>query len=821
MRELAQDMRYAARSLRKTPGFTAVTLLTLGVGLGMNTAVYSLVHAVMLRSLPYREPDRLVSLWEEASKRNEVKVLNSSGSDLGGAGSRQRTTVSPANLGDYRRAEGFAGLAGVETVFMNLTELGSPQRVYGERATAEYLSVLGVRPQLGRSFTPEEDRPGAVAVVLLTHDFWAGRLGSDTAVLSRTILLDGRRYQVIGVMPEEFQPATQFGLTNRIEFIVPAAYSKELLASRGDHEVGVVGRLKSGVSPAAAQAQLTGVSLGLESRFPDTNLGMRAVIAPLREDIVRGVRDSLLALWSASGLILLITCVNVANLLLVRAVGRRHETSVRFALGAGRLRVVRQFLAESLLIAAAGCAVGMAIGEAFLRGVVAVAPPNIPRLETVGLDWQVFAVAAAIATLTGLAFGLAPAWQASRTRPAESLKTSERKTGTRAQARWRGALTIAEVGLSMVLITGAGLFLKSFARIMGMDLGFRTANVLAMNIALPEPHYATADQRLQFFEELERRVRTLPGVQSAAFANRFPMRGGWSSGISIDGVGETNLSPDSQAVSVGYFETLGIPLVRGRTLTPADRTGAAHVAVVNQAFARQYLQGGDPLGRHFRRGPKAPWFEIVGMVNDVRRGGKTQAIKPQIYLPAAQTDGYPVRLADFAVRTAGDPRLLTGAIQQQVWAIDKDQPVTGVRTMDEIVSLSVAEQRFQMLLLALFASVAVVLAMIGIFGVLSYSVNQRMNELGIRVALGASPARILTMVLTHAGGLIAGGVVIGLAGALALTRLVANLLFHVQAHDWTTYAAATLLLALVGLAAAMVPARRGARVDPMVALRYE
>jgi putative ABC transport system permease protein len=822
MRELAQDIRYAARSLRRTPGFTAVALLTLGVGLGMNTAVYSIVRSVMLRSLPYHQPDRVVSLWEEKTQRADVKVLNSSGNGVGGGlGGPRRTTVAPANLGDYRGANAFENLAGVELTFMNLTGIGAPQRVYGERATANYFSVLGARPQLGRTFTAAEDRPGATPVVVLTHEFWTARLGSDTEVLTRKLLLDGRPYQVIGVMPRGFQPVTQFGFTERIEYVLPAAYSGELLASRGDHEIGVVGRLKPNASPEAAQSQLTAISLGLEKSFPNTNAGMRAVIAPLREDLVRGVRDSLLALWGASGLILLITCVNVANLLLVRAIGRRHETSVRFALGAGRMRVVRQFLAESLLIAAAGCAVGIALGQAFLRGLIAVAPPNIPRLDTVGLDWNVFAVAAAIATLTGLAFGLAPAWQASRTAPVESLKTSERKTGTRTQTRFRAALTVAEVALSMVLITGAGLFLKSFANIMGMDLGFRTGNVLAMNIALPDAGYATGDQRLRFFEELERRVHTLPGVQSVAFANRFPMRGGWSTGISIDGVGESNLSPDSQAVSTGYFETLGIPLVRGRLLTPADRTGAPHAAVVNQAFARQYLAGSDPLGRRFRRAPNQPWYEIVGIVNDVRRGGKTQQIRPQIYLPAAQPDGYPVRLADFAVRTVGDPRLLTAAIQQQVWAIDKDQPVTAIRTMEEIVSLSVAGQRFQMLLLALFAGVAVALAMIGIFGVLSYAVNQRMNELGVRIALGASPARILAMVLKQAGGLIGSGVALGLAGAFVVTRFVANLLFQVRPHDWTTYAIAALLLAVVGLAAAMIPARRGARVDPMVALRYE
>ena len=408
-----------------------------------------------------------------------------------------------------------------------------------------------------------------------------------------------------------------------------------------------------------------------------------------------------------------------------------------------RLRIVRQFLAESMLLAAAGCAAGILLGRILMRALVAAAPQNIPRLDTVSLDWTVFGAAAAIAAATGLGFGLAPAWQASRTSPADSLKSSERKASTRSHARWRAALTVAEVALSLVLLIGAGLFLKSFTLIMRMDLGFRTENVLAMNINLPELRYRTAEQRFQFFHELERRVAALPGVQSVAFANRFPLRGGWGTGISIDGLQATNLSPDSQAVSTGYFETLGVPLVRGRLLTPADRLAAPHVAVVNQAFSRQYLNGGDPIGRRFRRGPDAPWFEIVGLVNDVRRGGKTQDIRPQIYLPAAQTDAYPVRLADFAVRTAGDPRLLVNAIQQQVWSLDKDQPVTGVRTMEELISLSVAAQRFQMLLLTLFAGVAVALAVIGIFGVLSYGVNQRMNELGIRVALGASPREIM------------------------------------------------------------------------------
>jgi predicted permease len=433
----------------------------------------------------------------------------------------------------------------------------------------------------------------------------------------------------------------------------------------------------------------------------------------------------------------------------------------------------------------------------------------------------VFGAAALIATVTGLGFGIAPAWHASRCLPGESLKTSERKRGTRSLTRWRGALTVAEIALSLVLLIGAGLFLRSFARIMGVDLGFRTENVLAMNIALPELRYGTADRRLRFFQELDQRASALPGVQAVAFANRLPLRGGWSTGVEIEGVAESYTAPQAQAVSMGYFETLGIPLLRGRLLTSADRTGAPHVAVVNRAFSREYLNGGDPIGRRFRRNPDAPWFQIVGMVNDVRRGGKKRDIEPQIYLAAAQTDGYPVRLADFAVRAAGDPRRLVHAIQQQVWALDQDQPVTGARTMEELISISVAEQRFQMLLLTLFAAVAVALAVVGIFGVLTYGVNQRMNELGIRIALGASPGKVMGLVLKQAGVLIACGVALGVAGALALTRLISNLLFQVRADDWSTYASAVGLLAAAGVAAAMIPARRGSRVDPIVALRYE
>jgi putative ABC transport system permease protein len=714
---LFQDLRLGARTLRKTPSFTAVAVLTLAVGLGINTAIFSVVNAAMIRSLPYPQPDRLVSLWEE-SGRQLPDVSNSKGKGVGSAGGPRRMTVAVANLVDYlSQARSFAGLASFEAAPMNLTGNGRPERLTGERVSAGFFEVLGVPPAMGRGFLPEDDRDGAGAVAILSHDFWERRLGSDPEVLEHALMLDGHSYHVVGVLPRGFQSPSELALPDRLDFFVPGAYPPELLASHGDHDVNVVGRLRAGIPVKTAQAELDRISAGLAAQYPPTNTGVYAVIAPLQKDLVRSVRDSLWALLGASGFIVLITCVNVANLLLVRAIARRHESSVRLALGASRFRMVRQFLAESVLLAAAGCAAGILLGIALMRLLVFLAPANIPQLHNVSLDWRVFAACAALATLSGLVFGIAPAWQASEAKPADSLKGTARTTGGKPQVRWRASLTVLEVALSLILMVGAGLLLKSFVRLMGVDLGFQPDRVLAMNVNLPEPRYGTPQQRLQFFEQLEQRVIALPGVQSVAVANRMPLRGGWSSGMELAAAPGTEYAPDFQAVSPGYFATLGIPLVHGRLLTADDRDGTPNAAVVNQAFAREYLNGADPIGNRLRRS-NAPWIEIVGVVNDIRRGGKTEIIKPEVYLPAAQVKLYPVRLADLAVRAAGDPRRLVNAIQEQIWALDKDQPITNVRTLDEIVSASVALRRFQTLLLAVFAATAVGLAVIGIFGVL-------------------------------------------------------------------------------------------------------
>ncbi len=704
---------------------------------------------------------------------------------------------------------------------MNLTDLGNPVRLNGEAITPAFFRVLGVSPALGRNFLPAENSPGAPAVVIVTHDFWQRRLGADPRVLDRSVRLDAKPHRIVGVLPAGFESPAQLSLKDRIEIYTPALLTPLLLQSHGDHEVNVVARLAPGATMDTARAQLQAVSAALEKRYPNTNTGVTAAIAPLDRDLVRAVHDSLLAILGASALIVLITCVNVANLFLVRAIARRHETAVRLALGAGKVRIVRQFLAESLLIAGAGCAAGILVGQALMRLLVFLAPPAIPRIQQVALDWRVFAVAAAIATVTGIVFGLAPAWQASQSKPVDALKGAGRNTADRSQARWRTALPAVEIALSLILLIGAGLLIKSFVRLMGIDLGFQPERVLAVNLNLPAARYPSAGHRLRFFEQLAARVESLPGVQSAAYANRMPLRGGWSSGIDLDSLPGRMLDPDFQAVSPGYFETLGIPLLHGRKLTAADRAGTPAVALVNQAFSRHYLNGADPIGHRMRRGDGRPWVEIVGVVDDIRRAGKTADINPQVYLAAAQTDLYPVPLADFAIRSARDPRLLVNAIQAEVWSIDKDLPLTRVRTLEEIVSESVAQRRFQTLLVLVFAGVAVGLALVGIYGVLSYSVSQRTPELGLRIALGANPWRIVALVVRQAAWVIAGGVAAGLAGAWALSTYLESLLFQVKRYDPATWVAAVLLLAAVGVAAALIPARRGARVDPIRALRWE
>ncbi|HVO99632.1 MAG TPA: ABC transporter permease [Bryobacteraceae bacterium] len=815
------NLRYSIRLLLKSPGFSLVAILTLALGIGVNSAIFSIVDAVMLRPLPYPHPDRLVSIWEEKIG-DGPNSANTSGQSLGKIGWPARWTVSPANLTDYRtQKNSFVSLAGFAVTGMNLTESGPPERLFGEQVTANYFSTLGVSPAHGRAFLPEEDHPGANKVVIVSDELWHSRFGGDPHLLESSITLDHEKYTVVGIMPAGFKSPSQFNMTIPLLYYIPAAYPAVLLANHGNHTVNVLGRLKPGGSLSAARAELDGISQSLAQRYPNACKNLKAGADLLSSDISGGVRTSLFVLLGAVGLILLIACANLANLLLVRAIGRQKEIAIRFALGASRGRVIGELLAQSAILAALGCGAGLAFGSWTEQLLIGLAP-HLPRLEEESMNGQVLFFAMALSAAAGLVCGILPAWQASKSRPVEAMRASGRQSAGNPVLRWRSAFMVAELAVSMVLLVGAGLLLKSFVTLNHVELGIATERVLDVRISLPDLGYGTPQRREAFFEDLAGRVGALPGVQAVAFANNFPLRGGWSSDYRAEEHPESGPEADYQAVSPGYFATLGITLERGRLLTAADRNGSLPVAVINEELARRLYPNQDPVGKRFRlRDDDQPWIAIAGVVSDVRRDGKAGKMNPEVYLPAAQTSLYPVRLSELCFRSASDPKALIGAVQRQVWAIDKDIPITNVRTYDEIVSQSVSEKRFQTLLLGLFAALALILAVVGIYGVISYSVSQRIPEIGVRMALGASRGQILAMVLGRAMFLTAAGIAAGVLGALALSRYLKTLLFQVAPGDPWTYASIAAILAAVACVASLIPARRATRVDPLVALRYE
>jgi putative ABC transport system permease protein len=795
-----QNIRYAFRVLRKSPGFAAVAVLTLALGIGANTAVFSVVDAVMLRPLPYTDPERLVALWEKDDR---------------GLGSR--SNVAPANLVDYVRATpAFDGLAGYASTSMSLTKAGEPDQLLGEAITWNLFAVLGVAPAVGRPFVAAEDRPGRERVVILTDALWRGRFAGDPSILGRSITLNGEPYEVVGVMPAGFQPLTQFGVPVPVTFFVPAAYPDELLANHGDHEIRVVGRLKPGVTLEQARADLHNVSSDLARRFPRTNATVRAQIAPLRDDIVRDVRASLLVMLGAVGLVLLVACVNLANLLIVRAIGQRHECAIRLALGASRWQIAAEILTRAVVLAVLGGAAGLLCGVWTRDVLAALAPPATPRLDHLAVSARVLAVTAVSSLLAALFAALLPALHTSRG-DAAALKTSELAiSGARSVMRWRGLLMAGEIAAALVVAVGAGLLVRSLVRLNAVDLGFETERVLTVNIRLPETRYKDQRARAAFFDEVARRVRGIPGVQRVAFANQFPMRGGWGSSVRMTGpAGEVRDNADFQAVSPGYFATLGIPLLRGRLIGSEDRDGSPHVAVVSRTFVQRFLTGRDPIGQQFSRtAPGAPVVTIVGVVGEVRRDGKQAELAPQVYLPAAQTDVYPVRLGALAVRTSGDPHALVASLQRAVWSVDPDQPITGVRTLDEVLSASLAQRRFNMMLLTSFASLA-------LYGVVAYAAAERTREIGLRIALGATERDVVALVVRGGLAWVLLGIAAGVGGAIAATRVMTGLLFGVTPTDPATFVSTVIIMAVVALAASYVPARRAASIDPIAALRME
>jgi predicted permease len=724
---------------------------------------------------------------------------------------------------DYVKAPGFSGLAGFSTLALNFTNSGTPERLAGEAVTWNYFSVLSAKPALGRVLLPEDDRPLAPKVIILSDALWHRRFNADAAVIGRSITLDGEPWTVVGVMPPSFRGVSSFAAANiTVEFWGAAAYPADLLASHGDHEIHVVGRLGDGVSVEAAQSQLDSISAALAAAYPASNKNYRTKIAPLNVDLVQSASTTLWAMLAMVALILVIACVNVANLLIVRGVSRKREIAIRLALGAERRRIVIELLTQSLVLAAIGGAVGVMLSIWTRDILISLAPANTPRLDQVTLDGRVLFVSALLVTVTGLLFGILPAWQSSRERPVDALRSTDRVVAGTGVMRWRNALMAVEVALSAILLVGAGLTLRSLEAMNSVALGFRTDHVLAMNVSLPPGRYPTGDARFAFYDQLAERIGRLPGVQAVGFANRQPLRGGWTSGYLIGGIAPPPsgfLESYFQAVNPGYFAVLDIPLKSGRIFDARDARDGMPVAIVSEAFTRYLPPGDNPVGHTIQRGPKAPLITIIGVVGDVRRGGKLESLEPQVYLPAAQTGSYPVSIADLAVRTAGDPAALVQVLQREVWTIDKDQPITNVHTLDDMLFQKGAAQRFRALLFAMCAALALVLSLVGVYGVVSYSVSQRTPEIGLRMALGADRGNIMRWLVGGTTAL----VVTAAAGGLVIARLMSHvldqLLFGITSADIATYGIAAATLAAVAIGSAAVAARRGTRVDPARALR--
>jgi putative ABC transport system permease protein len=805
--DLSQDLRYGARVLWKSPTFTLVAVVALALGIGANSAIFSVVNAVLLRPLPYAEPERLVMVWEENAKAGYP-----------------RDTPSAGNFIDWReQSQVFEGMAALAEQSFNLTGAGEPERIAGQRVSAGLFPLLGVEPQSGRALLPEEDQPGRDRVVVLSHGLWQRRFGSDPSLVGRSISLNGESYAVAGVMPPGFQFPDR-----ETQLWVPIAFSSEEAANRGRHYLSVVARMKHGVTLRQAQGEMDAIAARLREQHPDENRDLGATVTTLHEHVAGEIKPALLVLLGAVGFVLLVACANVANLLLARAAARQKEIAVRVALGASRLRLVRQFLTESVLLGALGGGAGLLLsvwGVGLLKTFI---PEDISQAAQVSVDARVLGFTAAVSLLTGLVFGLAPAAQASRFNLNETLKEGGRDSAAGARGnRLRNLLVVTEVALALVLLVGAGLLVNSFLRLRGVDPGFRTDNLLKMTVLPAEQKYPDRARRAVFYTELLNRVKTLPGVQSAAVTTSLPLTAtGDSQGFSVEGrpdpPGERRPAVVTRVVSPDYFATLGIPVLRGRGFDDQqDRAGVAPSILINEAMARRYWPGEDPLGKRITMGTpeSGPWMPVVGVVRDVRQFELESEPKPQVYLSYLQAGIF--RPKQLVVRTSVEPRGLAASVRGAVWSVDKDQPVSDISTMEEVVSESLARQRFSVLLLGVFAGLALLLAAVGIYGVMSYTVEQRRHEIGIRMALGAQAGDVLRLAVGQGLKLVLWGVLLGLCAALALTRLMSSLLYGVSATDPATFAAISLLLVCAGLLASYIPARRATKVDPLTALRYE
>jgi predicted permease len=806
-----QDIRYGYRMLWKNPGFTLVAIIALALGIGANSAIFSVVNAILLKPLPYKDPQQLVIINHNYPKLN------------------LKATVSAPGYVYYRdHAQSFSDVAAVGGWNANLTGGGEPERLQGMQVTTNLFPMLGAQPALGRAFSAQESQPGNNRVVILSDALWQRRFGGDPKIVNQTITLNGESYTVIGIMPPGFQYAREMGQI--VDIYSPIAFTPEQLSSEnaGLEYLTVMARMKPDVSINQAQAEMNTIADQMRQLYDTGDASVWGLVVRSYDELVIGdIRPALLILLGAVAFVLLIACANVANLLLARAAVRQKEIAIRAALGASRMRVIRQLLTESTLLALAGGGLGLLLAVWGVDLLMKVNDNKLPRAHEIGLDFNVLLFTLGVSLLTGIFFGLAPAFQTSKADLHETLKEGGRSgTGT-SHKGLRNLLVAAEMALTVVLLIGAGLLIRSFLRLEQVSPGFQPQNILAMQLSLPVNKYPEAKQRDNFYQQMLAEVANLPGVKAVGGVSVLPMSaGGNSRTFNIEGreapEGQQSPHGDSWAATSDYFKTMTIPLIKGRYFTENDTATSPNVVIIDEELARKFFPGEEPVGRRITyddpRSPDAKWREIVGVVGHVKNRGLEGDTRPQFYFPYHQV---PQASMYLAVQTNGEPTSLTGAVRGAIQKVDKDLPVFRVTTMERLVADSLAQRRFSMFLLGVFASVALILAIVGLYGVMSYSVTQRTHEIGIRIALGASTLDVLKMVVGQGMLLAFIGVGIGLVASFLLTRAMSSLLFGVSATDPLTFVGISLLLALVAFLACYIPARRATRVDPMTALRYE
>jgi putative ABC transport system permease protein len=798
----SQDMRYTIRGLLRQPGATLVMVLTLALGTGASTSIFSIVHPLLLKPLPYPAADRLMGLG----------VVNADSV-------YQRAAIVPPYLADLReQSRSFDLITGISPSWeMTLTGIGDPLKVQAVYVSPGAFELFGIHPVAGREFHDEEQKAGAEKVAVVTEAFWQRQFGVGAQLANQMLTLDGQPYRVVGLIPTAARLPGVDG-----DIWLPFSQNP-YFTSRAAPITYPVGRLRQDVTPPQAQAELNRIAASVAPNYPPESFVKSLVLVPLREQLISQVKTTLLVLAAAVGFLLLIACTNIANLLLSRGASRYQEIAVRSALGASRRRVIEQLLTESVVLAVIGGALGLLFSFLGVQALLALTPDHLLRREEVHVDVFVFGFALLLSLATGLLFGIAPAVHASRRTLSDSLKKAGRGAVGGSSQGLRGSLVVSEVALALVLLVGAGLLIKSFGRLSRVDPGFRTDKLVAMRLALPDARYGSQLARIAFYDQLLRRLGALPGVEAVAAVNRLPLGGSnVMIGITIESAAhpEAPVSIDRRVVTPGYFQTLGIPFVKGRAFTQSDRAGAPDVAIVNQTMARRFWANDDPLGKRvrLRNGASGLVVAVVGVAGDVKHHGLDTEPKPELYVPYAQAG---VQGMAVVMRTAVPPDRLMSGVREQVWALDKQIPIPAITTLDDVLAASIARPRFRTFLLGIFAGLALLLAAVGIYGVIAYSVGRRTNEIGLRMALGAEGADIVGMVLRQALVPALAGIAVGVAGALMLTRLLTSLLFEVAPADPLTFASVSLGLVGVALVASYIPARRAMRVDPTVALRAE